>query len=90
MLMCEVLEPDFLRNLVHDQPDLFDSPAGRTLFAEIVAERAQDISCDWVLERIMISCLFLDPVFRPKIGHLSDRMVNDAPIYQFYFEIYYS
>jgi len=90
VLMCEVIEPDFLGSLVRDQPKRLHSVSERTQFAKKVAEMAHSISYDWVLEHIVSSCLFLDPELRPRIEELAVRLENDAPGYQFSFEEFYS
>lgn len=88
MLMCEVLERNFLANLVREHP--IELKTGRTEFAKKVAESAQNLSCNWVLEYVIYSFMFLDPALRPGIYDLSTRIRNDAPEHKFTFLDFYT
>lgn len=76
--MCEVLQPDFLQKLLRDHPDAMNPLAGRAEFAEKLSESAQKISSDWVLERIVKSCLLLDPKLRPRIENVASLFLDPA------------
>lgn len=83
VLMCELLVPDFLANIIEKHPS---ARTGSGQFAKEVTKSVATISCDPVLRALAASCLSLDPKLRPRIADVSEklahRMVSPTPMLQ--------
>ena len=71
VLICEVVDPHFLSNLVHAQPNV-----SGTDFGKKVAESASTISCNESLRDLALSCLSLDPELRPTIAAVVNKLAT--------------
>lgn len=88
VLMCEVLEPGFLRNVSRDIPEGVPVAAVGGKFAKNVAENAQNITGEQALKDLVKSCLSSDPNLRPSIDDVSSQLAK--PTYEFHFVNYLS
>lgn len=68
VLMCEVMVPDFLLNIVHKHPEGVHEITGTGQFAKEVAESVRTISWDADLRDLTVSCISLVPKLRPRIA----------------------
>jgi len=76
VLMCEILVPGFLANIVRNYPEGVEAITGSGQFAKEVAESVLNITCDQTLKYLAVSCLSLDPMLRPRIGVVSETLAN--------------
>lgn len=90
VLMCEVLVPNFLGNLVKQHPEGLHVMAIGGAFARKISASAKEILYGKVLGDLVISCLAVDAKSRPRIEDVADILVNDVPLYQFHFINYLS
>jgi len=76
VLMCDVLVPDFLVNILRKQPEGEHGCTGSEKFAKEVAETVRNISWVGPLRDLAVSCLSLDPKSRPDIAHVLAILSN--------------
>lgn len=76
VLICEVLVPDFLLNIVRKYPEGVDEITRNGQFAQEVVESMRTVSCDAGLGELAVLCLSLDPAERPQIADISAKLAN--------------
>jgi len=74
VLICEVLIPNFLLNIVNRHPEGVHAITGSGQFANEIAETVRIISWEGDLRDCAVSCLSLEPKDRPTIDDVLDKL----------------